>query len=184
MQLFTRLIKQVDCTGYDLNQPLGVSLQACRLSAILKFPSCALGSSRVAEVLLSLAFIPETLWSLGHYDICLPITPLLLVAATKPPTLTPPPNTHTFGSCPTQIQALLMKLFILWLWGEHRTSVGNQNLFLGNMNFELRQIPRVISQQHPIKQIPKGPAVTKVACSLDSVVPLKLEPLQYPSFKK
>ena len=142
MQLFTRLIKQVDCTGYDLNQPPGVSLQACRLSATLTFPSCALGSSWVAEVLLSLAFIPETLWSLGHYDICLPITPLLLVAATKPPTLTcPPTNTHTFGSCPTQIQALLMKLSILWLWGEHRTFVGNQNLFLGNTNFELRKYP-------------------------------------------
>ena len=58
-----------------------------------------------------------------------------------------------------------MKLLILSLWGEHRTLVGNQNLFLGNTNFELRQIPRVISQQHPIKQIPKGP------CNRGSLLP-------------
>ena len=95
-----------------------------------------------------------------------------------------PQPTHTFGSCPTQIHALLMKLLIFSLWGEHRALVGNQTLFLGNTNFELRQIPRVISQQHPIKQIPKGPAATEVACFLDSVVSLKLQPLQYPSFKK
>ena len=118
----------------------------------------------MAEVWLPLALIPETLRGLGHCDICLPITPLLLVAATEPPTLTPT-NTHTFGSCPTQIHALLMKLLILSLWGEHRTLVGNQNLFLGNTNFELRQIPRVISQQHPIKQIPKGP------CNRGSLLP-------------
>lgn len=184
MQLFTRLIKQVDCTGYDLNQPLGVSLQACRLSAILKFPSCALGSSWAAEVLLSLAFIPETLWSLGHYDICLPITPLLLVAATKAPTLTPHQHTHLWElphPNPCSSDEAIHPLVMGWT-----QDLGGQSESLpGEYEFWVKTNTQSHLTAEPHKTDPQGPCCNQgPACSLDSVVPLKLEPLQYPSFKK
>ena len=97
-QLFTRFIRsrrEVGCIFYDINQALGVSLQASWLSELLTFPSCALGALWWHLMLLSLAVIPERLWSLGHHDICLLVTPPLLVAATRPHSY-PPPNIHTY----------------------------------------------------------------------------------------
>lgn len=97
-QLFTRFIRsrrEVGCIFYDINQALGVSLQASQLSELLKFPSCALGALWWHLMVPSLAVIPERLWSLGHHDICLHITPPLLVAATRPYSY-PPHNIHTY----------------------------------------------------------------------------------------
>lgn len=117
-QLFTRFIRsrrEVGCIFYGINQALGVSLQDSPLSELLKFPSCALGALWWHLMLLSLAVIPERLWSLGHHDMCLRITPPLLVAATRPYSYHPPHTHILLGSCPTPFHGLLVKLFITGL---------------------------------------------------------------------
>lgn len=132
---------------------------------ILKFPSCALGSSWVAEVRLPLALIPETLRGLGHCDLCLPITPLLLVAATEPPILTPNQHTHLWElPYPNPCSSDEAAHFLVMGWTQGLS--GQSDSLPGEYEFWVKTNTQSHLTAAPHKTDPQGPC-----CNRGSLLP-------------